>query len=77
MKHLLVFAGNFIEYQRWVRDNKKELKAKGFEARYIDPRGTQHLGFKDCFYTEVGTFYRTSKHNEIHSYFNNHNIIKI
>lgn len=77
MKHLLVLAGNFVEFQRWCKDNKAELKAKNIEARFVDARGTNHLGFRDCFYVEVGTFYRTARHEEVYRYFESHNVVKI
>lgn len=77
MKTLLVFAGNFVEYTRWCKDYKQELKAKGFEPRYVPTNGTAHLGFKDCFYTEVGSYYRSARNDEVYRYFESHNIIKI
>lgn len=77
MKHLLIFSGNYVECERWIRKNREELEAKGIVPHFLDPRGTKHLGFKDCFYTEVGTYYRTARYEEIYRYFESHNIIKI
>jgi len=77
MKSIFVLAGNQTEYLQWARKFRDELVAKNFFPRYL-PTGTlNYLGHKDCFFTEVGSFYRTDRHNEIYNYFETHNIIKI
>lgn len=77
MKPLLVLAGNQQEYLRWAREFREEIETKGFAPRYLPPNGINHLGYKDCFYTEVGSFYRSSRHDELYRFFETHNIIKI
>lgn len=77
MKPLLVLAGNQTEYLRWAREFRDELEAKGFAPRYLPQSSINHLGYRDCFYTEVGSYYRSSKNDEMYRHFESHNIIKI
>lgn len=77
MKPLLVLAGNQTEYLRWAREYRDEIEQKGFAPRYLPTNGINHLGYRDCFYTEVGSFCRSARNDELYRYFETHNIIKI
>lgn len=77
MKPLLVLAGNQTEYLRWAREFRDEIEAKGFAPRYLPPNSINHLQYRDCFFIEVGSFYRSSRHDELYRHFETHNIVKI
>lgn len=77
MKPILVLAGNQNQYLEWARENRQELEAKGFAPRYLPAKTLNHLGYRDCLYTEVGTHYQAGYHADMFEYFATHNILKV
>lgn len=77
MKPLLVLAANQKEYMVWARQYREEAEVKGFAPRWLVPNSLNYMQYKDCFYTEVGTYQRTPKYELLYRYFEIKNIIKI
>jgi hypothetical protein len=76
-KKLFVLAGNQQEYLKWAKQFREEIKNKGFVPAYLPVNTINYLGIKDCFYTTVGTFYRSEKYEAMFRYFEKNNFTKI
>lgn len=77
MRPLLVLASNQQEYMQWAREHREEMEARGLAPRYMPEKTLNYLGYDKCFYLEVGTFYRSSRHDEMYRYFQSHGILNV
>lgn len=78
MKHLLILAGNFVEYKRYIKAQRDLFEERGLTPIYLDPRSLSYMTMRNTGYVEVGSYYpNMEKNGQMYAYFKSHGIEKI
>jgi len=77
MTPLLILAGNHQQYHKWYKASGKAAEGMGFNPVYVPSNTIKYLGYSNCHYMRVGTFYEAGYEVDMFKYFDYKNITEI